>query len=408
MRILIAQARFALGGTETYAATVAEQFERLGHPTTVYAPSATDRGRDFAAARAIRLETGADPPGEEFDALLAQDTASAYLLAGRERPPRQVFVIHGMSPAERPALSIDPPPPVVALNERIAARAAAFAGSGEVVRLRQPIDVMRHRPRTPARRRARRLLVLSNGLADWRADALAEVCAELGIEFARVGGPGRDSVQPEEEIAGADIVVGYGRSILEGMAMGKAAYVWERAGGDGWVTPETYEALEADGFSGAASDGVIDRERLREDLAAYRPELGDLAFDLVRQHHSATKHAEALLGLLAAGEPPRAPEGFETIALLARGEQRAVIRADGAEYANGRIWDERGVALERAERAEAAVAAAEARAAAAESRAGAEEARRIEAESRLETILGSRSWRLTGFLRRVGARLRGR
>ena len=32
------------------------------------------------------------------------------------------------------------------------------------------------------------------------------------------------------------------------------AYVWDTRGGDGWVTPETYPALEADGFTGAATD----------------------------------------------------------------------------------------------------------------------------------------------------------
>jgi hypothetical protein len=37
----------------------------------------------------------------------------------------------------------------------------------------------------------------------------------------------------------ADIVVGYGRSILEAIACG-VAYVHEHSGSDGWVTAENY------------------------------------------------------------------------------------------------------------------------------------------------------------------------
>ena len=83
-------------------------------------------------------------------------------------------------------------------------------------------------------------------------------------------------------MADADIVVGYGRSVLEAMALGRAAYVWDIAGGDGWVTPETYPTLEADGFSGAATDPIIDADRMRADFASYGPELGAFGFDLVR------------------------------------------------------------------------------------------------------------------------------
>lgn len=394
MRILTTQACFGVGGTETYTATVADQLERLGHTVTVHAAVATDGGREMAASLGLRLRIGAEPPGEEVDAVLAQDTASAYLLAGRRPAPRQVFAIHGLAPFERPPVGLSASPTVIVFNDRIARRAAALATRPEVVRLRQPIDIGRFRPRTPARGRARRLLVLSNRLDGWHARVLADVCAELGLELARIGVPARFTVAPEEEIAGADIVVGYGRSVLEGMAMGRAAYVWDRAGGDGWVTPESYAALEADGFSGGATDAVIDAERLRADLAGYRPELGDLGFDLVRCHHSAAKHAEALVDLLVGAGAPRAPDAFETIALLVRAEQRAMMRAEGAEISNGRIWEEVESQRARAEAAEAAAAAAEAAAARG----------RAESEERLGSLLGSRSWRLTSPLRRLAAR----
>ena len=209
----------------------------------------------------------------------------------------------------------------------------------------------------------------------------------------RVGAHGTPMVSPQDAITGADIVVGYGRSVLEGMAMGRAAYVWDRAGGDGWVTPETYPMIEADGFSGAATDDVIDRERMRADFAAYRPDLGAVGFDLVRKHHAATEHAEALVSLLSGSEPPGPGDALESLALLVRAETRATLRAGGLEHENKRIWAH----VEEAEAAATAAAAAARGAAAAE----------IDARQRtIDAILSSRTWRLMAPLRWGGSLLR--
>lgn len=387
MRILIAMAQFGLGGAESYSVTVAEQLERLGHPTTLFAAGATEHGRELAAARGLTLKVG-DPVTladlEGVDAAIVQDAASAYALAGSQIP--QVFVVHGLVPFEHPGQALKPPPPVIALNDRIGRRAAAFGSRPEVVRMRQPIDIERFRPRSPARQRARRVLVFSNYLDANRMAIVRGACERLGLELAQLGVTSEPTLDPREEIAEADIVVGYGRSVLEGMAMGRAAYVWDRSGGDGWVTPENYEALESDGFSGAATDAVIDIERMCEDFAAYRPELGALGPDLVRPH-VATKHVEALVPLLGGAEAPAADGELETMALLVRAEARAANRALGYEAELRRAAD-------RTERFRLM--------------AEAEHEARMRAEADLRELLGSKAWRLTSFLRQAGSRLRRR
>jgi hypothetical protein len=380
MRVLVTLARFMLGGTETYSVTVAEQLERLGHTVTVHATEASSKGRELVASRGVRLSVGDPAALANVDAVLTQDAASAYLLASRQPELRQVFAIHGLAAYEHPPSRLHPPPTVVVLNDRVARHAAALASRPAVVRMRQPIDLERFRPRGASRRRARRVLMLSNYLNGARLRLLEEVCGDLGLELVRVGSSSTPTVAPQAAIADADIVVGYGRSVLEGMAMGRAAYVWDYAGGDGWVTPESYPSLEADGFSGAATDAVIDADRLRADFACYRPELGAFAFDLVRMHHSATDHAEALVDLLGGATAPASEDALETLALLVRLESRAAIRVDGLEFENGRMWEE----------------LQELRA-----RAGA-------AEEQADVVLQSRSWRFAAPLRRAAAYLRRR
>jgi hypothetical protein len=388
MRVLISLSQFLLGGSETYSVTVAEQLERLGHPTRLFAGRASAEGRELAAARGLELTVG-DPVAlgdlDDVDVAIAQDAASAYAAAGRGVPV--VFVVHGLAAFEHPPGALEPPPRVIALNDRIARRAAALGGQPEVVRLRQPIDIERFRPRGASRPEAKRVLVFSNYLEDDRMAILRAACDDLGLELTQLGVRGEADVDPREAITDADIVVGYGRSVLEAMAMGRAAYVWERGGGDGWVTPESYETLEADGFSGAATETAIDVERLRADFAAYRPEMGTLGFDLVRQHHSVAKHAETLVPLLEGAEAPTANGDSETLALLVRAEARAANRAGQFEFQLAQRARE-------AEELRSALAA--------------EREAREAAERGLEAVERSSSWRLTAPLRRLGSRLRHR
>jgi hypothetical protein len=408
MRVLIAQSRFLLGGSETYAVTAAEQLEQLGHPTTIFAGEASPKGRELAASRGLTLITGdlaSLAERDDVDAVIAQDGAGAYALASRQ-DLAQVFVVHGFAAYEHPPQALRPAPPVVVLNDRVHRHVAALASQPEIVRLRQPIDLQRFKPRGPSRPQARRVLVFSNYLQPDRLAILGAACEDLGLELVSMGHTSETSVSPQERIAEADVVVGYGRSVLEAMVMGRAAYVWDHAGGDGWVTPETYPALEADGFSGAATDAVIDGDRLREDLAAYRPEMGVLAYDLVRARHSAAHHAEELVRLLERAEPPAVDPAHEGLGLLIRREVRQREATEQAEQQlrlqAGDLEAARARAAELAPALEQACSALEH----SEDLLASERERRVELEGQLGAALGSTSWRLTAPLRRLTELLR--
>lgn len=402
MRVLITHSRFLLGGSETYAVTVAEQLERLGHPTAFFAGHASPEGRELLSSRGLTLATG--EPTEladraDFDVVLAQDAASAYA-AGAKRNVPIVFVVHGLACFEHPPQASRAQPPVVVMNDRLARHVGALAGRPEVVRLRQPIDLQRFKS-TTARSRAKRVLVFSNYLQDDRMAMLQAACDDLGLELTTMGATSKTSIMPQDRIVAADIVVGYGRSILEGMAMGRAAYVWDRGGGDGWVTPETYPAIEADGFSGGGSEAIFDVARLREDLSAYRSEFGPVGYDLVRNNHSAQYHAEQLVQLLereVVDAPPPEP-AQETLGLLARAAARLLDDVGSAENQLRERDREAGELRERlGEIGDAGEIERQRRVAV--------EQRLRENEEQLAEVLDSASWRLTTPLRSVSRRLR--
>jgi hypothetical protein len=326
------------GGTETYAITIAGQLERLGHDVTVYAP---EQGPMAKHARESGLRVRGQP-GElpdEPDAVIVQDGVVSYELAARYEAVPQIFVAHSADfDLQRPPQVTGVINTVVVLNDRIGRRLQALGNVPALTRLRQPIDVRRFTDLGRLPDHPRRMLVFSKYLDRDRRLALEVVAAEAGIEVTEVGGE-TTTLTPEFVIGDADIVVGSGRSILEAMACGRAAYVLGRGDGDGWVTGDRYAALERDGFSGLAFGEPIDAARLRHDLSAYAPEMGTVNRALVVQHHRAGEHAVELAHVVAcacAGRRDAVRAPMLELARMVRVQWQTDARAGGLAHALGR------------------------------------------------------------------------
>ena len=190
-------------------------------------------------------------------------------------------------------------------------------------------------PRGPVSATPRRALLLGSYLQGDALRFIVDAWSALGVEIVQVGHRTRPTLHPEDDIAAADIVVGKGRAILEAMSCGRPAYVFDAYGSDGWVTADTYPAIEADSIGGQAFPEVIDAARLRDDLAAYDPAMGHVNRTLVLKHHQARTHAQELVGLLAEVAPHVSPGVTQAgeLARLVRMRWRAerelhVLRAD--------------------------------------------------------------------------------
>ncbi len=327
MRVILATNQLGLGGSESYLLTVAEQLDRLGHEPVVFT---REPGAGAVLARRREIEVVSEnelPPA--CDAVLVQDAGVSLELAKRFPHVSQVFVAHSE------IFDLQLPPQlegivhqVVALNDRVLRRLRALAVKADTVRLRQPIDIERFAAGPPLPERPARALLLSNNPVSDRLAMLEAACGEVGIELVRVGGEAGQTDDPAGDLRSADIVIGYGRSVLEAMACGRAAYVYDRHGGDGWVTAESYGGIEASGFGGRTGNVIVDAARLRADLDLYDPAMGPVNHDIVAAHHRANDHVQELVGLLeAAGARPAEPRSpLDEMARLVRLEWR--MRSD--------------------------------------------------------------------------------
>jgi hypothetical protein len=320
------------GGAPTYALTVAEQLARLGHSVTLYTRE-LGAVAELARERVLRVTANAEELPVEVDAVISGVDRSLTLeLAARYPRATRLFVVHGSE-------EIHLPPPVsgavaatIVLNDLHAARAASCADAGEVVRLRQPVDLRRFSPCGRPRDRPARVLLLGNyhKSTAGRANALREAWVDAQLDWREVGGA-TQTLDVPREIAQADIVVGYGRSMLETMACGRLAYVHDHSGSEGWITPESYERMEAGGFAVAAVRPPPNAEQLRSDIEAYRSDWGRAGHDLARAHHDARDHAAEVVALIERLEPGRikAPTSMlRSIELLAESQLRAELMAE--------------------------------------------------------------------------------
>jgi hypothetical protein len=348
------------GGAESYLLTVAEELRRLGHDVTFTATTLgpTAAGATAAGFKAVPADHAVDPAP---DAILVQDRALSLKLAQRHPGARQLFVVHGVDhDYELPQPGVDVVCHTVVLNDRHAGRVAALDGAPALTRLRQPIDMRRFNLRGDPADRPRRALILSNNFPPARRAALETAWGAAGVEIAALGRnqalalEGQTASDPREQIAEADVVVGYGRAMLEAMACGRAAFVFAGPGGDGWVTEARYPAMEADGFAGGAFPEVYDTDRLRSVLADYHPELGRTGRDLVRFPHDSREHVAELARLLASAPAPgerdadRLRELERMVQMLWQAEGRvATLRVETArlyEELDRREWVERRLA----------------------------------------------------------------
>jgi hypothetical protein len=338
VRLTLATHRLGRGGSESYIVGLASELGRLGHAVAL---SAVEDGPGAERARSLGLPVtlGSEPPAEEPDAVVVQDAGRAYALAARHPQAPQVFVAHSeLFDAQLPPQVHGLTAAVVTMSDRVERRVRALAWAPPVVRLRQPIDTERFAARETIRERPRRALALSNYLHGERRSLLRAAWEPAGVEVVAIGDEAVATDDPELLIADSDVVVGKGRALLEGMSCGRAAYVFDMAGCDGWVSPDSYAALEADGFAGQATGRAASVEVLRADLADYRPQMGPVNRDLVTARHGLRRHAEELVELLTgavAGRPTTVR--LDELERVVRSGWRLEDRAAGLARENDRL-----------------------------------------------------------------------
>jgi O-antigen biosynthesis protein len=289
---------FGYTGSETFAQTVALGLRALGHEVHLYAPYAGGSMVDRTQAGGVPVFSDLGLLGTQaYDLIHVSHNTIAFetRLAFPDIP--MVFQSHGVLPF------LEQPPPedlgiarFLAVSEEVRDHLHQQGVPLDRIEIfRNCVDARRFRPETSLRPKPQRLLVISERMDSGTRAIVAQAAQRLQMQMRSIGEPGKVCEYPEQEINQADIVLSLGRGIIEAMACGRAALVYDYLGGDGMVTPENIDEIQKCNFSGRRFARRYTVEDLVRELEIYSPEMGRTNRRLVEERFSVEHNLDFLL-----------------------------------------------------------------------------------------------------------------
>ncbi len=129
---------------------------------------------------------------------------------------------------------------------------------------------------------------------------LTRVCERAGLTLIHHSKHKNPTLNIEQEINQADMVVGIGRSVYDAMACGRPCIVFDNRDyngnkGDGYLHPHLFDQYVQTNCSGRYRDLAFDEERLLREFAQYRAEDGAKLRHIAEEKLDVRKTASELL-----------------------------------------------------------------------------------------------------------------
>jgi glycosyltransferase involved in cell wall biosynthesis len=282
-------------GSETYTYTLVGGLRRHHHQVQVVSPIrglVAEHLHGLGARMLDRFEAVEGIP----DVLHCQHNIMA--VAARIRFPEapMVYHSHGTLPLPEQPPSVDLNMQRVVAVSRLVERHLVDRGvsPGTIRVLENPVDVRRFTPRRVISASPQRALVLSNKMDPSTRSVIDVACRRLGIGLEILGLD--DPVwEVEKHLNRADIVFSLGRGAIEAMACGRAVYVYDRFGADGWVTPESIDEIASCTFSGKRYRRRLTAGELVGELERYDPDMGTENRRLAEERYDIDRYLPRLL-----------------------------------------------------------------------------------------------------------------
>jgi len=282
MKIITSAYTLDRSGVPTYTLTLYNELIRRGHSVLVYS--------SLSGALAKKMNSTMDLEGVEApDIILAQHKTCAIGLKSAFPNVPMIFLTHGIVPEEEqpPKIDIDY---YISVNEQNVENLASRHGidPNKIEIIRDFVNTEEFKPVKPLAD-IPKVLFISN-YKKWRAwQDLTRACSTLGLEFQAAGAPYGRSRNVAETINNADLVVSWGRGVLEAMACGRPAISYNKRMGAGYITPQVYMENRTYNLGGVNSRYTLRFEELIGEIEKYNPEDGAVNRGLIMKYHNSRK-----------------------------------------------------------------------------------------------------------------------
>ena len=289
MDILISTTLLNYTGVPTYTLTLYNQLVARGHKVTVYCP---ENGQLSSRMEVISSLEFAGWP----DVILAQHNTLAREMRKKWPDIPMIFISHGILPdLEQPPtdIKIDK---YIAVSEEVMLNLMSYDIDAKIVR--NFVDTDRFYSKESVRDKPERLLFISN-FKRWKTfETIQKSCKIMGIEFRHLGYTSHPKYEVEDYINQSDIVVSLGRGIIEAMACGRPAIVFDRRRGEGYINEGTYRRSRMNNLSGRAYTLDCKSKVIIGEIKKYNPDDGVTNRNIVLRYHNHVKAVDTIMEIV--------------------------------------------------------------------------------------------------------------
>ena len=319
MRILLGNNSLAmLAGSETWIFTLATELKKMGHYVVCFSPdlgviSHELEKKDIRSYNNFDLEDARpfsyvleEKVSHEYDVIIAAHHHIVEYLRLRYPKTPIICVVHGTmhflengeKAPEHPSLSAGVNQ-FVSVSEEVQEKLKQDYNIDSVI-IRNFIDCERFNlKRQITENKPKQILFNSNYNLknDSEVEIIRTVAKHYGATLAAIGMNFSSAFDVTRAIEDSDIVVGMGRSVLEGIAAGRLGVVHGRWGTAGIVREDNIQTIKCTNFSGRNSGNVLmtPEELIAEIDRYYNPETIEWGKNYVKREHNAVIAAESFL-----------------------------------------------------------------------------------------------------------------
>ena len=309
MKILLGNNSYdILAGSEMWSLTMAKELVRLGHQVSAYsdklgfiAMKMEEVGvkchKNLESDQSLKpfnivLEEVED---YDFDVIICNHHHITGYLRNKFPNTPIIATIHGILHKDKKTEKILPEHPnleakvdqFVGVSEEIQMNLKDNYGL-EAVIIKNPFDLGAFK-RQDFNPKIKGILINSN-YQNRDSDltmVIKEVSDHYNAELKAVGVNFQPTYEVEEIVKDVDIVVGMGRSVLEGVAMGKLGLCHGRWGTGGVICPDTLKNISRFNFSGRNSTGKVmtSAEMIEQIDKYYTKENADAMYEYIKKEH---------------------------------------------------------------------------------------------------------------------------
>lgn len=312
-----------LAGSETFTYTLALALKKLGHEVFCYSPSLGIISDELAKENIVSFNqistSGVKPfsfvleetPNHNYDVIISSHHHIVDFL--RQQFPKTPIIstIHGIihfmndgqnenaEAPEHPALNAGVNQ-FVAVSEEVQEMLKKDYGIDSAL-IRNFIDTKRFKVKRKISKTPKQFLINTNynGKDDDEIKVLREVVKHYDAKLTAIGQNFSQTFDTVTAINDADVVIGMGRSALEGVAAGRLGIVHGRWGTGGIIHEGNIEEIRKFNFSGRNSGGKVmtAEEMIAEIDKFYNPKTMEWGVNYILRDHNVIAAAEAFVRL---------------------------------------------------------------------------------------------------------------